>query len=67
MLIYVIYEFLKKVSGGPRPTCLVRVHCALSRPLPGEIGTNKKSGDNGPRGLKGNFTTCIVLKGTISF
>ena len=22
------YEFLKKVSGGPRPTCLVRVHCA---------------------------------------
>ena len=29
ILRYVIYEFLKKVLGGPRPTCLVRVHCAL--------------------------------------
>ena len=28
ILRYVIYEFLKKVLGGPRPTCLVRVHCA---------------------------------------
>ena len=28
-ILYVIYEFLKKVSGGPRPTCLVRVHCAM--------------------------------------
>ena len=26
---YIIYDFLKKVSGGNRPTCLVRVHCAL--------------------------------------
>ena len=29
ILRYVIYEFLKKVLGGPRPTCLVRVFCAL--------------------------------------
>ena len=28
ILRYAIYEFLEKVSGGPRPTCLVRVHCA---------------------------------------
>ena len=28
ILRYVIYEFLKKVLGGPQPTCLVRVHCA---------------------------------------
>ena len=30
ILRYVIYEFLKKVLGGPQPTCLVRVHCAKS-------------------------------------
>ena len=30
ILRYVIYEFLKKVLGGPQPTCLVRVFCALS-------------------------------------
>ena len=30
ILRYVIYEFLKKVLGGPRPTCLVRVHCAVN-------------------------------------
>ena len=30
ILRYIIYDFLKKVSGGNRPTCLVRVHCALS-------------------------------------
>ena len=29
ILRYVIYEFLKKVLGGPRPTCLVRVHCVM--------------------------------------
>ena len=29
ILRYVIYEFLKKVLGGPQPTCLVRVFCAL--------------------------------------
>ena len=28
ILRYVIYEFLKKVLGGPQPTCLVRVFCA---------------------------------------
>ena len=31
ILRYVIYEFLIKVLGGPQPTCLVRVHCALPR------------------------------------
>ena len=30
ILRYVIYEFLKKVLGGPQPTCLVRVFCAAS-------------------------------------
>jgi len=30
ILRYVIYEFLKKVLGGPQPTCLVRVFCALT-------------------------------------
>ena len=29
ILRYVIYEFLKKVLGGPQPTCLVRVFCAM--------------------------------------
>ena len=29
ILRYIIYDFLKKVSGGNRPTCLVRVHCAM--------------------------------------
>ena len=29
ILRYVNYELLKKVLGGPQPTCLVRVHCAL--------------------------------------
>ena len=29
ILRYIIYDFLKKVSGGNRPTCLVRVHCAV--------------------------------------
>ena len=28
ILRYVIYEFFKKVLGGPRLTCLFRVHCA---------------------------------------
>ena len=34
ILRYVIYEFLKKVLGGPQPTCLVRVFCALAAPSP---------------------------------
>ena len=29
ILRYVIYEFLKKVSGGPQLTCFVRVNCAM--------------------------------------
>ena len=29
ILRYVIYEFLKKGLGGPQPTCLVRVFCAV--------------------------------------
>ena len=33
-LRYVVYGFLKKVLGGPRPTCLVRVHCALQQGIP---------------------------------
>ena len=31
ILRYVIYEFLKKVLGGPQPTCLVRVFCARAQ------------------------------------
>ena len=31
-LRYDIYDFLKKVLGGPWPTCLVRTHCALAGP-----------------------------------
>ena len=31
ILRYVIYEFLKKVLGGPQPTCLVRVFCAVGQ------------------------------------
>ena len=50
ILRYVIYEFLKKVLGGPRPTCLVRVHCAPGQPP----GTAPCNGTN--RELKQAFT-----------
>ena len=30
ILRYIIYEFLKKVSWGPQPTCFIKIHCALS-------------------------------------
>ena len=33
ILRYIIYEFLKKVLGGPQPTCLVRVFCAMHTAL----------------------------------
>ena len=29
ILRFIIYEFLKKVSGGSRPTCLAKILCAL--------------------------------------
>ena len=29
ILRYIIYDFLKKVSGGNRPTCLAKILCAL--------------------------------------
>ena len=35
ILKYVIYEFLKKVSGGARTTCLVKVHCAHQTTITG--------------------------------
>ena len=28
---YIIYDFLKKVSRGSRPTCLAKILCALAR------------------------------------
>ena len=31
ILRYIIYEFLKKFSVGPWPTCLVKILCALER------------------------------------
>ena len=30
---YIIYDFLKKVSRGSRPTCLAKIFCALGRPV----------------------------------
>jgi len=42
ILRYVIYEFLKKVLGGPQPTCLVRVHCAQHR---GSLPTGAQTGE----------------------
>ena len=37
ILRYVNYEFLKKVLGGPQPTCLVRVFCEVSDGLKAPI------------------------------
>ena len=33
ILRYIIYDFLKKVSGGNRPTCLAKILCAMHTAL----------------------------------
>ena len=33
ILRYIIYDFLKKVSGGNRPTCLAKILCAMFHPV----------------------------------